>query len=472
MVIGFVEKWSERQDPSPTARLAQAEAFLRLRLMDKAWVRLKSLTDEGLCGVKPHVLSARMFIDRGWASKARKVIQEGLERSPDHADLLRLLDEAAVEPPPVDTARADAADASVAELVDLAEHFMAQGAFVRARSLLERARRSDPEHRRGHELLRAIDGRFSVDEPLGVLVDRHGPPVPSLPDLNDDADHTESASLDNLPHGALEREENDPHFPALFRGLSAREAAADDGEVTAVSSLAEMRAMLESASDGRTEERGDDTQIMRVVHRGGVEPVGAGAVHRETPEPDANFNLADFRREMGMSPPRAASDLDLQVPEDEDDSVVMRTQVSSPAEAPESAAITEIQSAVSVRSETGASPREASPKAPPVSAKLKREAEDEALAARAQGTSEDDVWADLSEGHQQAATRAAESPPKAPMKAPPPPPSRPQADTLVDDDDEAPSAMAAWPWWVAVLLLLMGVAFGVFFVLVLLMLLS
>jgi len=448
-VVAFVEKWAETQDPTVDARIRQAEALLELKLMDKAWVRLKALVDSGVGGIRPHQLSGRMFLERGWPAKARKVLHEGLERKPDDPALLALLEAAQgpIEGP--DASRADAEDATSAELVTLAEHFMVQGAFVRARSLLERVRRSEDVPPRARQLLLALDGDFELDEPISQLVVRHGLSLVSLPDIGEDSDHTESANLSDMPL-QVERDEVDDRFPALFRDLETPAVPASTAdldpsqEVTAVSSLAEVRQMLEAnPRSANAPGTGDDTQIMRVVHRGGLESVAPGAAHTNTPEPDASFNLAEFQREMGMVPRPMSSDMDFVGPEDEDESVVVVTRQGEPDD-----------------------PEFDAPERPRI--KLDSSADDEA--ARVLGTNDDEAWRVAAEMQTVDLDREAlqPEPDEAPEGDPTVeldrdevlPPIEPASEPVSISDDEPltyePSGLGSWPWWLALAVLLMA----------------
>lgn len=424
-----MEKWSETADLTMAARLDQAEAFLRLRMMDRAWGRLKPLIEADMGGLRPYTLAARVFLDRGWRGKARKVIQQGLDRSPDDTTLQALWDEATVEPADVDTSSADDPEASIEALITVAEHFMTQGAFVRARSVLERVRRDESTHPRATELLWAIDGDYRLDEEVADVVERCAPDLSILADLADEGDHTESASLDDLPL-QIERDTGD-HFPALFRSLEPTDEAgtADDGEITAVSSLAEMKQLAE-AHEAATAERdgGDDTQIMRVVRKaGGLEPVGDEKAHVDTPEVDKSFNLADFRREMGMQPPKIDSDIDFS--DDEDDSVVVVTKRE------ESVDVTE-----------------------PKSEGLTLDTSAEDRAAQVQGSYSEERWADPSEPPPSEAPGAPTQPPgPAPEKAKKA--KKKAKKSKPPEADHPPEPVFAWPWWLAVLALVMG--FGV-----------
>ena len=426
-VVGLVDQWGEFGEPTPAARLAQAEAFLRLRMMDKAWVRLKALIERREAGAKPHRLSARVFLDRGWPSKARKIVQMGLEVEPDDDALQALWEEASEEPEPFDSSRADDPDADNDLLVEVAEHFMAQGAFVRAASLLERVRRDDPAHGRAGDLLWALRGEYALEEPLHQVVERCAPDLATLAELSDEGDHTESADLGAMPL-QIERDNNDDRFPALFRHLEPTDAdqPADEGEVTAVSSLAEMQQLAELARDERDPtEAAEDTQIMRVVHKAGaLEPVSSDeAVHGTKGQVDSSFNLADFRREMGMDVD-VASDLDYQIPESEDDSVVVVTRK-------------EIEEQHTETTSKG----------------LTLDTEADARAAAVQGQYREEEWANLADNEPTQPPAVADAPAEAPS------PPQPKAPRSAGHEAATPGPVFSWPWWLAVLALVM--AFGV-----------
>jgi len=426
-----VEKWAESADPTVAARLDQAEAFLRLRMMDRAWGRLKPMIEADVGGLRPYVLAARVFLDRRWPSKARKVIQQGLERAPDDGSLQALWEEASAEREPFDSSALEAPEADPSVVIEAAEHFMTQGAFVRARSLLERVRRDLPGHERANELLWALEGDYRLEESVEEIVARCAPDLSTLADLSDDSDHTESANLDDLPLQVERDNAGGDHFPALFRSLASDdEGATDDGEITAVSSLAEMKRLADEQAEAPNHEPNEDTQIMRVVHKAGsLEPVGEERAHVEPPQVDSSFNLADFRREMGMQPPKIDSDVDYDVPEDEDDNVVVVTKQ-------------EVTEAVTEPKGSG----------------LTLDTSVEARAAEVQGSYQEELWADPNEPEpspDEQPTVVDQAP--APKKEPAPEPDVPSSSL-----PQPP--VFAWPWWLAVLALVMGfgtVVFGV-----------
>ncbi|MEZ4241895.1 MAG: hypothetical protein R3F59_38250, partial [Myxococcota bacterium] len=344
-LITLVETWAEQAQPTVAVRLAEARSFVSLRMVDRAWVRLKDLVE---CP-EPHVealqIAAQMFLLRGWQNQARKVVQMGLERAPEDPLLEALKLQAEEPPPPIDDVIDE--NALSAELVRVAEQYMARGAFVRARTLLERVRRREPGHARMGELLWAIRGEFTTTESLGSMCERWAPAAPSeagtevgegetvrldgrdardgLDGLDgfDEPEHTVTARVDDLRPAA-----DDRSFPQLFRHLDeGREGEtteetthAPTREVTAVRALADANELdVDASSFPERTDHGEDTQIARVMRKGGIlQPIDS--MHTGSHSVDTSFDLARFRREMGVD--RSS---DLLGPEDEDDSVVFRT---------------------------------------------------------------------------------------------------------------------------------------------------
>ena len=60
-VIRLVERWLEHGSVSQTARIAQARALLDLRLMDRAWVRLREAMAADPSSLEVHLLMMEMF---------------------------------------------------------------------------------------------------------------------------------------------------------------------------------------------------------------------------------------------------------------------------------------------------------------------------------------------------------------------------------------------------------------------------
>jgi hypothetical protein len=337
-LVTLVETWAELGEPSIPARLALARSLLALRCFDRAWARVRDLVEAPEPNLDALQIAAEMFLLRGWPNQARKILQRGLERIPHHP-ALQALDRRAQEPlPAVDESVADSEAATVAELLRVAEQYMARGSMVRARALLERIRRRVSDHPRATELLWAMDGLFITSEPLEALCRRWGPALSSQMDSEEEEpEHTESARVEDLRGG-----DSEDSFPQLFRNLGASNQAPapsppepkpelellstpisefDSSEQTAVTSMAELGMYREEPLPEVTD-AGEDTQIARVMSKKGVQQV-SGVVHLGTASVDSKFNLEEYRREMGMT--GSGIDSDFGGPEDEDDSVVILT---------------------------------------------------------------------------------------------------------------------------------------------------
>jgi hypothetical protein len=321
--ITLVERWAETSEPTVDARLAEARALLDLRMVDRAWLRVRDLVETAEPSSDALAVAAELFLLRGGPNQAKKLIQRGLERTPGDP-VFTALERRAQEPA---TALEDepGENAAVGDLVRMAEHYMVRGAFLRARTLLERARRRQPDHERVGDLLWALSGDYSTPEPLHALVQKYAHELGPDED-GDEPEHTENARAEDL------RPENEVPFPQLFRTLEKTDPTADTSmptpltpletadfsgvEVTAITALSELGL---DATFGDKTDHGEDTQIARVMSKSG--PV---AIHRGADTVvESGFNLKDFRRDMGMT---HAADLEV-AGEDEDDNVVIHTRV-------------------------------------------------------------------------------------------------------------------------------------------------
>lgn len=398
-----MELWAESGEPTPAARLAQARALIQFGLMDRAWSRLQDLLDAKKGGVEALVVTARMFLERGWSQHARRALQQALADHPDDPELNTLWDKTSEPPtqPDLDAAELEGADAQV--LLSVAEHHIAMGSFVKARSLIERVRKVSPEHSRAADLLWALEGDFSLEgQTLAEVADRFGPDLSALADLPDEAEHTAEIDLATGKPRDI-GEGSSSSFPALFRNMEPRTEVyqvIEDSEVTQLTSLAaieELRNTPAPAFGGGA----DDTQIVRVVHRNGP---------RATADVETgSFDLAAFRREMGMQYAPSTDYVD--APEEEDDDVIFMTRRE---DSPEVTEVTAVGGGLQLQPE-----------------------EDQVDAGRHELVNEDAEWmrpapdAPAEEPSPQPAQE--EKPPVA--KAPTPPP--------------APRPDASWPWWVA-----------------------
>ena len=342
-LIGFVERWTEVGEPTEPARLAEARAFVSLCLMDRAWIRLKELTENGGGRPEAHLLTARMFIERGWPARAKKpldlALKDGDEKLRRDAEPLRLRLQ---EPPPV--LPDEEPEGPPELLLTLAERWLSSGSFLKAQRVLEKLHRRTPENDRVGDLLWALQGDFRLSGTLAELAARLGPDGAQLADLSDDPEHTESVTREGLDESATE-EEHGEAFPSLFRAdtppLVPRDESTD--EVTQASALVSLDMLRMAAGPGNDDVHADvggDTQIVRVLHSG--REAATGPMHKPMEETDGVFDLAKFRAEMGMT--STGGDFDTG-PEAEDDDriVVTRTERASEPDEPSNSGVESIE---------------------------------------------------------------------------------------------------------------------------------
>lgn len=329
-LIAYVERWATYAEPTPDARLAQAGAFLALRQVDRAWIRLKDLLDTDDAGLDVLLTATRLFLVRGWPSKAREVLTRALADHPDDARLQQLWDDAssdAVHTEPPTAPDADGPDG----MLPIAEHYLATGQSVSGRQILERLRKTHPDHPRIGDLLWGMDGDFDAGPAtLATLTERYAPSLASLQDLSDE--HTESVTQEDAKQLLDEPEAADGPFPDLFRNPAPKGAFEDEitEEITRTAEMLRPRLPDGDATDTADDGPGD-TRIVRVVNRGG--PAPSTVMHRASPRPDNDFDLGEYQREMGMTPTplhsHLASDFGADL-EDEDDDLVVLTRRERP----------------------------------------------------------------------------------------------------------------------------------------------
>ncbi|MEN9786822.1 MAG: hypothetical protein RLZZ299_2086 [Pseudomonadota bacterium] len=325
-VVRVVEAWAADGEPDLRARLRQALALHRLRLVDRAMTRTLEVLRAEPRNPDALRLLADVYLDRGWPTHARRPLgllrEMGVEV--DHAWL-----RAHAEPVrPELQAHEIEREGAPARLLALAEAFLATGSLLRARGLLERLRRHAPTERRARELLWAMDGDFAISPvELHLLVDD------ARLDASDDAtEHTETVVVE--ARGPDAGRPAVRGFPALFAdGTAPEDDAADGGDVTQSSAV---------AGPALTRVHGDaaagDTQIMLVIRPG--ERL-QGPAHRLRDVTDAGpvapggaLDLAAWTSSMGMR--AAPSDLDApsdDLLEAEDADVVVVTRHERPRDA-------------------------------------------------------------------------------------------------------------------------------------------
>jgi hypothetical protein len=334
-LIGFVEAWNAVGEPTKRARVAQARAFVDLCMLDRAWIRLKEITESDPENLDALKLTAQMFIRRGWPNRARKPLERALAIAPDDPALQQLWDEAAEPPREPDPSLEEAESLEI--LLPLAESYLATGAMLKGRSLLERLRRDFAENQRVNDLLWVLAGDFSLgDLSLSELADTYGPDLSLLADLAEDAEHTESVTKDEI-QGALGEPRDAMSFPSLFRNAETTQDTdtTTQDEVTRTTSLADLEELRQSVAAARKAagivSGEEDTQIRRIIRRDdNVDVTDAGEeVHvAKTVPDDVDFDLERYRRDMGMSEERPApslpeSDLDDGLEEEDDDLIIL-----------------------------------------------------------------------------------------------------------------------------------------------------
>lgn len=354
-VIRVVERWLELGAPPASARLAEARALLSLRLGDRAWVRLREVTEQDADQVDALLLLGEMFVARGWPPRAQRVLErlDQLGHTGPAVEQLRRAAAAPAQQPPADAREIERAG-DTAALLALAESFLLAGSVIRAQALLERLARTAPEHPRVRALLWGVRGEF---------VDRHAP-LEAL--LQETAPEVIVSGASRLPFGgflpAAEAEANDHEtaeasrhgggleldaaaFPQLFRGAggSGHELEKDD-EVTMAAVLSPASAVgalaprEDTDPDALRARESGDTQIMQVIQSGGARKLGAveGPVHaRSGAAPGANLHktldLRAWQQEMGVAPGEPEEDW---IEEEDQDLVVMNRKGDRPAPAP------------------------------------------------------------------------------------------------------------------------------------------
>jgi hypothetical protein len=286
-VIRLMERWISSGSPPVEPRLAEVRAFLHLRLMDRAWLRLKELSELAPDHQEVEILTARMFIERGWPVRARRLLQQALEREPNRRelhDLLSLAHDAPLQPPA--NARDIERTGSIEEQLELAERFLCAGSQLRAKSILERVRRGGGrEAARAEELLWGVNGDFGGGPRDPLQLARQLLPTEELnaPDAPVELEPVE-LEMDDVTSAGRRRpvvESDAESFPSLFRQLPEELKLHDfsDADITTITRMADVdelgRAESQEITDpdlagGEDEDEGEgDTQVMMVIRQGG-----------------------------------------------------------------------------------------------------------------------------------------------------------------------------------------------------------
>lgn len=269
LLVSMVERWAQLGEPTPRAMLAQIEGFLDLCMMDRAWTRLQALPDTEVWRRQRLILTARMFIDRGWPRRARKVLDEALIHWPDDAHL-RELSVQADSPPRRAPSHEPDPDAPFEEQLSVAEIWLATGAFLRARRLLEHLIRRFPQEPRPGDLLWALRGDYELAAAtLPAIAASWGAPGTAADDVADFPEEPEPT--DSVRHRGAHVEGLDvgsSSFPQLFEG-GVRPTDRDEEETAEITQASRMPELIRLAQrEGRREfdDREEDTQVLRVVN--------------------------------------------------------------------------------------------------------------------------------------------------------------------------------------------------------------
>ena len=361
-VVRLVQRWDEVSGAPRAARLVEARALLQLRLMDRAWVRLRELTESDPKDAVALALMAEMFIERGWPARARKTLDRIRALDSDEEVPEGLVTRAAsppLQPPP--NAREVERTGSPSEVLALAERYLATGSVIRGRALLERLRRGGVEEARVEQLLWALRGEFNSPRlSLADLVADLCPPA-SVAEW-EQAARTESIRLDDLnqadpPTAELHKLPLDARpgggaFPTLFRrdpSTDGRLRPGEEEEVTVTSHMASEQELADAPPEEATDagpaipEARDDTRIMQVIPRGGGQRLGKvdGPIHTRKDTPDRlreTLDLRAYQKSMGMTDiarDGESGDSDESFLEEEDEDLVVMTRREEPLETPE-----------------------------------------------------------------------------------------------------------------------------------------
>jgi hypothetical protein len=290
-LISMVERWAQLGDPTPRALLAQIRAMLDLCMMDRAWTRLQALPEDPALLRERNLLTARMFLERGWPRRARKVLDEAREAWPDDPEVRRLAAQLERPAPPTAAAEVDP-DAPFADQLAMAESWLATGAFLKARRLLEQLQRRAPEERRPAELLWALRGDFDLHgTTLQALVKAHAPTPMAFSEPPESASPAPVAVYNALPAADLGGG-SAPNLGTLGDLTSlGPELTEDEAEITQATRLDDLVASSEGGAKANAEERDEDTQVLRIVSSEPTRRSAPGAAW--SPEPPTSPGIAD-----------------------------------------------------------------------------------------------------------------------------------------------------------------------------------
>jgi len=338
-VIRLVERWLEYGTVSQTARIAQAKAFMDLRLMDRAWVRLREALAADPESIEAHLLTVEMFVQRGWPGKAERHLQKidlteaGSEEVKRYEDLV----EAAGMPPngPPSNAQEIERSGTADDVLNLADQYLSVGMLVRAESLLERLLRDGYTRDRVSTLLWGVRADFlSANQSTEVLLDELEQDIRgaewSAIELTDGLGQVEVTAHVDLTEVGDGGSSEPPKrgFPSLFRrdDPSVEPTAPDEEEVTMSSIVVDEddqpMSFDSTDSEGTPTPGGGDTRIMEVIQRGGSVGLteAQGPIHRSVDD-DASSSIDLHSHRARYLPPDDETFL-----EDEDQDLIVMTR--------------------------------------------------------------------------------------------------------------------------------------------------
>jgi len=321
-VIRLVERWAKHRTPTRDAFIAESKAFIDLRLMDRAWVRLRELTDQNGGDLEAVALTAEMFIARGWPARAQRLL-ERLQALGLESDRLAAIEAGASAPAarPPSNARELERSGALPQQIALAEAFLASGSVLRARGLLDRLSRTHPGQTRVLQLLWGLRGEFTAgQQSLSALITELQTGLSSdgggwsaaEPTATFDHGDNETAEVSKVMRSAPAGPAGlGAAFSSLFRMESDEYPEDDeDDDVTVAAVMASTEELLDpptadhSDPDGVIDSSAGDTQIMQVIGQGDnrrLTPV-TGPVHERRGGGSGPVDLRRWRADHGIVP--------------------------------------------------------------------------------------------------------------------------------------------------------------------------
>lgn len=326
-VVGACEAWDEAGTLTTAGKLAWARAFLELRLLDRAWIRLREIAESEGASPEALTLAVDLHAARGWGKRATPFLTRLSAADPASTDLprlYRLVAKSNVTVPVADRAAED----FDGWLTD-AEAYLAEGAFIKATAILERLQRQQPTHPRVRELLLGVNGPWALQGSLWDLVAEMAPLA--LAEVSDEPEHTESLTGDDR-FAQPPSDEGAPSFPALFRQDDGGETDAGpvEREVTQpveIVALSTHSSEVTPVGPANIDEDRGDTKILKVIQCDGGTSLSeaTGPIHDGVVE-EPTFDFQAFRREMGMEAPFKDLGHTVDDLEDEDEGLIVVTR--------------------------------------------------------------------------------------------------------------------------------------------------